>query len=606
MTTSPTPDPVTAIYDAIDSFQREHRTVGGLAHAQIRTLLAEHLDRVLTPVQAAVQQPPVDRAAPTDWIDGHPQLEAIAAAVWEKSGRSDSGMCVEDDPRNIAVAAWAAVLAVLPEPVGRAGLRDRMAEVLRPHASLGGAPLRYELPFFDGATPSLPRISGWRPLDEVAEDLAAVLPEPADRAAELASARATNQRLNLRAQRLESELAAYRRAVSQWEISERGTYIPHASLLAIGRASGRDILGGVRYLKHFERVEQAEAEVERLRTEIERLRAEWKAERRELNNMIRSSNTAAVEARADRAAVLREAATEAEAENAQCNAVGPCQQCSARTTVAIRLRRMADEAESATPHLNHAARARLERLARAFEVAGNEFIADQIRTALNGPAGSRMTDEAQQTEPVAHQSRRGDQFEAWLKAQRDACFGHASSWAAVDGLLDQYRLHADTGTPLGEHVCDGQVVGDCDCLEQPATGAQQDEAPAVRRTDSDPDRIVGYQSRGGRLLRCLAHHPGRAVIESGDFRPVTSEDLPNGGLCTYPLSLEERCGADVLIPQPAAGARQDEAQKPAAAAQHLGGNAEDCPTCQATGFDKLTYPWLCPGPDQPPAAEEHS
>lgn len=23
----------------------------------------------------------------------------------------------------------------------------------------------------------------------------------------------------------------------------------------------------------------------------------------------------------------------------------------------------------------------------------------------------------------------------------------------------------DTGTPLGEHVCEGRVVGDCECLE---------------------------------------------------------------------------------------------------------------------------------------------
>ncbi|MCG0066505.1 hypothetical protein L0F81_25020 [Streptomyces tricolor] len=67
-------------------------------------------------------------AAPTDWIDGHPQLEAIAAAVWERCGRSDSGACVEDDPRNIAVAALAAMLAVLPEPVDRAAVR---AEALR-------------------------------------------------------------------------------------------------------------------------------------------------------------------------------------------------------------------------------------------------------------------------------------------------------------------------------------------------------------------------------------------------------------------------------------------------------------------------------------------
>ena len=70
--------------------------------------------------------------------------------------------------------------------------RDRIAAALRPHASLGGTPPRYELPFFDGATPGLPRISGWKPLDDVAADVAAVLPPPADRAA-VARVRALHQ-----------------------------------------------------------------------------------------------------------------------------------------------------------------------------------------------------------------------------------------------------------------------------------------------------------------------------------------------------------------------------------------------------------------------------
>jgi hypothetical protein len=55
--------------------------------------------------------------AAIDWTDGHPQLEAIAAAVWEQCGRSDNGSCVEDDPRNIAAAALA---AVLPPPADSA------------------------------------------------------------------------------------------------------------------------------------------------------------------------------------------------------------------------------------------------------------------------------------------------------------------------------------------------------------------------------------------------------------------------------------------------------------------------------------------------------
>ncbi|TXJ78591.1 hypothetical protein E2C11_16420 [Streptomyces lavendulae] len=64
------------------------------------------------------------------------------------------------------------------------------------------------------------------------------------------------------------------------------------------------------------------------------------------------------------------------------------------------------------------------------------------------------------------QPRRGDQVEAWLRARRDEHrdTGHGV-WSTLDALLDQYRLLADTGTPLGEHVCEGRVVGDCECLE---------------------------------------------------------------------------------------------------------------------------------------------
>ncbi|MFR9794276.1 hypothetical protein ACL07V_37580 [Streptomyces sp. MB22_4] len=61
----------------------------------------------------------ITSAAPTDWIDGHPQLEAIAAAVWERCEHHDSGLII-DDPRNIAVAALA---AVLPTPDQHAAVR---------------------------------------------------------------------------------------------------------------------------------------------------------------------------------------------------------------------------------------------------------------------------------------------------------------------------------------------------------------------------------------------------------------------------------------------------------------------------------------------------
>lgn len=60
--------------------------------------------------------------------------------------------------------------------------------------------------------------------------------------------------------------------------------------------------------------------------------------------------------------------------------------------------------------------------------------------------------------------RRGDLVEAWLKAQRDRHtdgFTRDPEWEALDRALDDYRLHADTGTPLGEHVCEGGNCDDC-------------------------------------------------------------------------------------------------------------------------------------------------
>lgn len=90
----------------------------------------------------------------------------------------------------------------------------------------------------------------------------------------------------------------------------------------------------------------------------------------------------------------------------------------------------------------------------------------------------RMAVEAQQQTEM--QPRRGDQSEAWLKTQRDEYEVESSpQWAALDEVLDTYRLHADTGTPLSGHVCEGKVAGDCERLEQPAVvAAVAGEEPA--------------------------------------------------------------------------------------------------------------------------------
>ncbi|WP_327066812.1 hypothetical protein [Kitasatospora sp. NBC_01302] len=58
--------------------------------------------------------------------------------------------------------------------------------------------------------------------------------------------------------------------------------------------------------------------------------------------------------------------------------------------------------------------------------------------------------------------RRGDQFEQWLKAQRDEYEVESSEqWKALNEVLDTYRLHADTGTPLDQHCCENGNVDDC-------------------------------------------------------------------------------------------------------------------------------------------------
>jgi hypothetical protein len=70
--------------------------------------------------------------------------------------------------------------------------------------------------------------------------------------------------------------------------------------------------------------------------------------------------------------------------------------------------------------------------------------------------------------------------------------------------------------------------------------AAEEQPAVVSQPDEEADRIVAYRSTGARVLRCLLHAPSDLT----GFTPVTSDDLPDGGICTFP-----DCGADVLIPQ---------------------------------------------------------
>lgn len=75
-----------------------------------------------------------------------------------------------------------------------------------------------------------------------------------------------------------------------------------------------------------------------------------------------------------------------------------------------------------------------------------------------------------------------------------------------------------------------------------ALDALVDVATAQMASEEQPDGepIVAYRSLGGRILRCLDHVPPEPDT---DFVALTAEDLPDGGICTFPVP---PCGRDVL------------------------------------------------------------
>lgn len=88
--------------------------------------------------------------------------------------------------------------------------------------------------------------------------------EPVQTAADLAEARRKNQVLHRRAQAAESLVERYVKAIKDWRVSEKGTYVPYESLKTIGKLAGMEILPHVRYMQRFENARQAEEFVERL------------------------------------------------------------------------------------------------------------------------------------------------------------------------------------------------------------------------------------------------------------------------------------------------------------------------------------------------------
>jgi hypothetical protein len=90
---------------------------------------------------------------------------------------------------------------------------------------------------------------------------------------------------------------------------------------------------------------------------------------------------------------------------------------------------------------------------------GGRQVSSDYRGSVAGDiadSGAGTDDRAPQASPssarrVAATStpRRGDDTEQWLKHWRDMCGEGGDGWHVLDQVLDDYRLHADTGTPLG-------------------------------------------------------------------------------------------------------------------------------------------------------------
>ena len=61
-----------------------------------------------------------------------------------------------------------------------------------------------------------------------------------------------------------------------------------------------------------------------------------------------------------------------------------------------------------------------------------------------------------QTGEIGFHPERGDQVDRWLKKWRDSfpqgVQGTSHGWHVVDDILNDYREHADTGTPLDAEI----------------------------------------------------------------------------------------------------------------------------------------------------------
>lgn len=87
-----------------------------------------------------------------------------------------------------------------------------------------------------------------------------------------------------------------------------------------------------------------------------------------------------------------------------------------------------------------------------------EEIAGRARAVRDATAHEDATEPADHLEPGAGVAsgvatpRRDDDVATWIRRRREEMPADSADWYLIDGMLDNYRLHADTGVPLDRDV----------------------------------------------------------------------------------------------------------------------------------------------------------
>lgn len=92
------------------------------------------------------------------------------------------------------------------------------------------------------------------------------------------------------------------------------------------------------------------------------------------------------------------------------------------------------------------------RCCRSF--VGNHDAHEVVCPSCSATIRARMADT-----PAGHRPDRDDEVAAWIKRHRGKQVRDGRAWLALDDLLDDYRLHADTGTPLDQPAHENGEVG---------------------------------------------------------------------------------------------------------------------------------------------------